>query len=101
MKITMNINEVSVCDGCSNWRICKFSEDVKRAEAEYKQLRENANWPECVKTTLGCKYRQYVTNFRSTEILTGKQYEYNGLTYVNTGNSPFIYDEGSNCNTIE
>ena len=27
----------SVCDGCSNWRICKFSEDVKRAEAEYKQ----------------------------------------------------------------
>ena len=38
MKITMNTNEVSVCDGCSNWRICKFSEDVKRAEAEYKQL---------------------------------------------------------------
>ena len=34
---------VQVCDGCSNWRICKFSEDVKRAEAEYKQLRENAD----------------------------------------------------------
>ena len=62
MKITMNTNEVSVCDGCSNWRICKFSEDVKRAEAEYKQLRENANWPECVETTLGCKYKQYVVN---------------------------------------
>ena len=30
MKITMNTNEVSVCDGCSNWHICKFSEDVKR-----------------------------------------------------------------------
>ena len=43
MKITMNTNKVSVCDGCSNWRICKFSEDVKRAEAEYKQLRESAN----------------------------------------------------------
>ena len=43
MKITMNTNEVSVCDGCSNWHICKFSEDVKRAEAEYKQLRENAD----------------------------------------------------------
>ena len=41
---------LSVCDGCSNWHICKFSEDVKRAEAEYKQLRENANWPECVET---------------------------------------------------
>lgn len=34
---------LSVCDGCSNWHICKFSEDVKRAEAEYKQLRENAD----------------------------------------------------------
>ena len=62
MKITMNTNEVSVCDGYSNYHICKFSEDVKRAEAEYKQLRENANWPECVETTLGCKYKQYVTN---------------------------------------
>ena len=62
MKITMNTNEVSVCDGCSNWHICKFSEDVKRAEAEYKQLRENANWPECVETTLGCKYKQYIVS---------------------------------------
>lgn len=62
---------VSVCDGCSNWRICKFSEDVKRSEAEYKQLRENANWPECVETTLGCKYKQFVTNWRSAEIPTG------------------------------
>ena len=62
MKITMNTNAVSVCDGCSNWHICKFSEDVKRAEAEYKQLRENADWPECVETMLGCKYKQYVVN---------------------------------------
>jgi hypothetical protein len=92
---------VSVCDGCSNWRICKFSEDVKRAEAEYKQLRENANWPECVETMLGCKYKQHVTNWRSAEIPTSKQYEYNRLTYVNTGNPPFIYDEGSTCNTVE
>ena len=53
---------VSVCDGCSNWRICKFSEDVKRAEAEYKQLRENANWRECVETTRECEYKQCVTN---------------------------------------
>lgn len=101
MKITMNTNEISVCDGCSNWRICKFSGDVKRAESEYKQLRENANWPECVETTLGCKYKQFVTNWRSAKICTGQKYEYNGLTYVNTGNPPFIYDEGSTCNTVE
>ena len=62
---------LSVCDGCSNWRICKFSEDVKRAEAEYKQLRENANLPECVETTLRCKYKQYVVN-RLTNNLINK-----------------------------
>lgn len=76
MKITMNTNEVSVCDGCSNWRICKFSEDVKRAEAEYKQLRENANWPECIETTLGCKYKQYVVN---------RFNNYNDTDYARTG----------------
>ena len=101
MKITMNTNEVSVCDGCSNWHICKFSEDVKRAEAEYKQLRENANLPECVETTLRCKYKQYVTNWRSAEICTGQKYEHDGLRYVITGDPPFIYDEGSTCNTTE
>ena len=67
---------LSVCDGCSNWRICKFSEDVKRAEAEYKQLRENANLPECVETTMRCKYKQYVSN-RLTN--------YNGADYTKTG----------------
>ena len=67
---------LSVCDGCSNWRICKFSEDVNRAEAEYKQLRENANWPECVETTLGCKYKQYITN---------RLNEYNDADYTMTG----------------
>ena len=92
---------LSVCDGCSNWRICKFSEDVKRAEAEYKQLRENANWPECVETTLGCKYKQFVTNWRSAEICTGQKYVWNGETYVNIGDAPCIYNEGSTCNTTE
>ena len=67
---------LSVCDGCSNWHICKFSEDVKRAEAEYKQLRENANWPECVETTLGCKYKQYITN---------RLNKYNDADYTMTG----------------
>lgn len=76
MKITMNTNEVSVYDGCSNWCICKFSEDVRRAEAEYKELKESANWPECVETTLGCKYKQYITN-RLTN--------YNDADYTMTG----------------
>ena len=101
MKITMNTNEVSVCDGCSNWHICKFSEDVKRAEAEYKQLRENANLPECVETTMRCKYKQFVTNWRSAELCTGQKYERDGLTYVTTDDPPFIYNGGPTCNTTE
>ena len=67
---------LSVCDGCSNWRICKFSEAVKRAEAEYKQLRENANWPECVETTLRCKYKQYIVS---------RLANYNDADYTMTG----------------
>lgn len=64
---------LSVCDGCSNWHICKFSEDVKRAEAEYKKLRENVNLPECVETTMRCKYKQCLANrldIRYNECLT-------------------------------
>ena len=61
---------LSVCDGCSNWHICKFSEDVKRAETEYKQLRENVNLPECVETTMRCKYKQYIAS-RSDYTMTG------------------------------
>lgn len=93
MKITMNINEVSVCDGCSNWRICKFSGDVKRAEAEYQQLRENANWPECVETTIRCKYKQCVVNRLDIR--------YNYTDVAKTSSSPFRYDEGSTCNTVD
>ena len=84
---------LSVCDGCSNWRICKFSEDVKRAEAEYKQLRENANWPECVETTLGCKYKQCVVN-RLTNNLINK---YSDISL--TGFSVTRFDSGSTCKT--
>lgn len=86
---------LSVCDGCSNWRICKFSEDVKRAEAEYKQLRENADWPECVETTLGCKYKQYVAN-RLTDNLINKYSDISLTEFPVTR-----FDSGSTCKTSE
>ena len=90
------LNEsLSVCDGCSNWHICKFSEDVKRAEAEYKQLRENANWPECVETTLGCKYKQHIVN-RLTDNLINK-YSDTSLT----GFPVTRFDSGSTYNITE
>lgn len=85
---------ISVCDGCSNWRICKFSEDVKRAETEYKQLRENANWPECVETTLGCKYKQYTVN-RLTN--------YNDTDYSRTGwtSNATVNSDGTSIGSIK
>ena len=75
---------LSVCDGCSNWRICKFSEDVKRAEAEYKQLRENADWPECVETMLRCKYKQYIAS---------RLNKYNDADYTMTGYNAILNSE--------
>ena len=86
---------LSVCDECSNLRICKFSEDVKRAEAEYKQLREYANWTECVETTLGCKYKQYTVN-RLTNNLINK-YSDTSLT----GLPITRFDSSSICNITE
>ena len=86
---------LSVCDGCSNWHICKFSEDVKRAEAEYKQLRENVNWPECVETMLGCKYKQYITNILTDNLIN--KYSDTSLT----GFPVTRFDSGSTCNTVE
>lgn len=86
--------DVSVCDGCSNWRICKFSEDVKRAEAEYKQLRENANWPECIKATLDCKYKQYVSNSLNIRYDAVK-------TVTNSSGEPCIYNGTTTCNIVE
>ena len=86
---------LSVCDGYSNWLICKFSEDVKRAEAEYKQIRENVNWPECVETTLGCKYKQYIAN-RLTDNLINK---YSDISL--TGFPVTRFDSSSTCKTSE
>lgn len=82
---------VSVCDGCSNWRICKYSEDVKRAEKQFMQLQESANLPECVESVMSCKYKQYVAN-----ALWSYREPIN-----NTGNPQLRYDEGATCNSIE
>ena len=68
---------------------------MKRAEAEYKQLRENAHWPECVEATLGCKYKQYVTN-RLIDNLINK-YSDTSLT----GFPVTRFDSSSTCNTVE
>ena len=37
-------------------------ENKIHAEIEYRKMQEGANWLECVETTLGCKYKQYISN---------------------------------------
>lgn len=85
----------SVCDGCSNWRICKFSEDVKLAEAEYRQIQESKNWPECIETTLGCKYKQCMANRLSNNLV-------NKCSDTSLTGFPVTrFDDGSICNTTK
>ena len=93
------MNEIieSVCDGCSNWNICKFSEDVKQAEKQFVKMRENANFPECidVEKMLKCKYKQYVTNRLTNDLII----KYSNLPFTDL---PVIsFDSNSNCNETE
>lgn len=96
----MMINNVSICDGCSNCNICKYKEEAQDREKQLSEFCKGA-WTQYLDIKMSCKYKQFVTNWRSAEIPTDKKYEYNGLTYVNTGDAPFTYNEGSTCNTVE
>lgn len=91
---------ISVCDGCSNYDICKYKEEAQDREKQLSAFYKGV-WTQYLDVKMSCKYKQYITNWRSTELPTGQKYEYNGLTYVTTGDPPFIYNEGSTCNTVE
>ena len=99
MKITMNTNNTSICDDCSNCDICKYKEEAQDRENQLAEFYKGA-WTQYLNIK-SCKYKQYATNWRSAEICTGQKYVWNGETYVNTGDPPFIYNEGSTCNTTE
>ena len=92
------MNEIikSVCDGCSNWNICKFSEDVKQAEKQFVKMRESANFPECIEETPRCKYKQYVTN-ELTDFINN--YNYSNIPLTSSLVTKF--DNSSNCNKTE
>lgn len=100
MKITMNTNNTSICDNCSNCDICKYKEEAQDREKQLAEFYKGA-WTQYLDIKMSCKYKQYATNWRSAEIPTGQKYVWNGETYVNTGDHPFIYNEGSTCNTTE
>ncbi len=85
-------------------RIVISANTKKKRRIEKKQLAEfyKGAWTQYLDIKMSCKYKQYETNWRSAEILTGQKYEHDGLTYVTTGDPPFIYNnEDSTWNTIE
>lgn len=100
MKITMNINNTSICDNCLNCDICKYKEEAQDREKQLAEFYKGA-WTQYLDIQMSCKYKQCATNWRSTELCTGQKYVWNGETYVNTGDPPFIYNEGSTCNTTK
>ena len=81
---------LSVCDGCSNWRICKFSEDVKRAEKQFIQMQENMNLPECIEAVMSCKYKQYIVN---------RSNKYNDADYTMTGYNAILNSDYTQTKT--
>ena len=100
MKITMNTNNTSICDDCSNCNICKYKEEAQDREKQLAEFYKGA-WIQYLDIKMSCKYKQFVTNWRSAEFCAGQKYVWNGETYVNTGDPPYIYNECSTCNTTE
>ena len=86
----MMINNVSICDGCSNCNICKYKEEAQDREKQLAEFYKGA-WTQYLDIKISCKYKRCVTN---------------GLTYtnysnINTSTPPLRYDDGSSCNTVE
>ena len=51
-----------VCSGCENEAICKYTEDVVKAEKSFNELKKSIkDYPECLSVKLSCKYKKYVT----------------------------------------
>ena len=51
-----------VCSGCENEAICKYTEDVVKAEKSFNELKKSIkDYPECLSVKLSCKYKKCVT----------------------------------------
>ena len=52
----------SVCSGCENESICKYTDDVIKAEKSFDELKKSIkDYPECLSVKLSCKYKKYST----------------------------------------
>lgn len=100
MKTTMNTNNTSICDDCLNCDICKYKEEAQDREKQLAEFYKGA-WTQYLDIKMSCKYKQFMTNWSNAELCSGQKYVWNGETYVTTGDPPFIYNEGSTCNTVE
>lgn len=81
---------ISVCDGCSNWRICKYKEEAQDREKQLSEFYKGA-WTQYLDIKMICKYKRCATNGLA----------YTNYSDINTSTQPFRYNEGSICNTVE
>lgn len=90
MKITMDTNNASICDNCSNCDVCKYKEEAQDREKQLAEFYKGA-WTQYLDIKMSCKYKRYVSN----------RLTYTNYSNMNTGNNPLRFDEGSTCNTVE
>lgn len=90
MKITMNTNEVSMCDNCSNCDICKYKEEAQDREKQLSEFYRGA-WTQYLEIKMSCKYKRYETN----------RLTYTNYSNINTSTPPLRFDDSSTCNTVE
>lgn len=81
MKITMNTNEVSVCDGCSNCNICKYKEEAQDREKQLSEFYKGA-WTQYLDIKMSCKHKRCVTSGYITS--ANRQIEGESLTTTAT-----------------
>lgn len=52
----------TVCSQCENTAICKYKDDVLKAEESFKELQKTIkDYPECLSLKLSCAYKKYLT----------------------------------------
>lgn len=52
--------DTNVCSQCENVAICKYRDDVLKAEESFKELKKTIrDYPNCLSLNLSCAYKKY------------------------------------------
>ena len=53
----------TVCSQCENTAICKYRDDVLKAEESFKEFKKTIkDYPECLSLKLSCAYKKYISS---------------------------------------